>query len=101
MKKQLLLLLLLLLPMVANADAVEIDGIYYYLTTEKLTAEVTRNPDYYTGSIVIPEKIEYEGMEYSVTSIGYEAFCSCSGLTSISIPNSVTRIRSGAFKSCM
>ena len=36
----------------------------------------------------------------SVTSIGYSAFSSCSGLTSISIPKSVTSIHFGTFSSC-
>ena len=36
----------------------------------------------------------------SVTTIGQEAFESCSGLTSIEIPNSVISIGSGAFASC-
>ena len=36
----------------------------------------------------------------SVTSIGSEAFRNCSGLTSVTIPNSVTSIGSEAFKNC-
>lgn len=36
----------------------------------------------------------------SVTSIGYAAFRDCSGLTSVSIPNSVTIIGEEAFMSC-
>ena len=36
----------------------------------------------------------------SVTSIGYEAFYNCSGLTSITIPDSVTSIGSSAFNGC-
>ncbi len=37
---------------------------------------------------------------HSVTSIGENAFCECSGLTSITIPNSVTNIESFAFLYC-
>ena len=37
----------------------------------------------------------------SVTSIGYSAFCGCSGLTSITIPNSVTSIGYSAFENCI
>ena len=36
----------------------------------------------------------------SVTSIGYQAFYGCTGLTSIEIPNSVIEIGNGAFASC-
>ena len=36
----------------------------------------------------------------SVTSIGYNAFSCCSGLTSVPIPNSVSSIGNSAFSSC-
>ena len=35
----------MLLPMIASADAVVIDGIYYNLISKTKTAEVTTNPD--------------------------------------------------------
>ena len=95
MKKQLIFILMMLLPMVASAQT-EIDGIYYYLSSDN-TASVTSNPNQYSGSVVIPEKVTFENVEYFVTSIGSYAFSGCSGLTSVTIPNSVTSIGEGAF----
>ena len=69
MKKLYLLLLLTLLPLVANADPVEIDGIYFNLdmSSENKTASVARNPHNYSGDIVIPESVSFEGVTYIVT----------------------------------
>ncbi len=99
-KKQILFLAMMLLPMVAGAETVEIDGIYYELVSKIKEATVTNKPSgygYYSGKVVIPATVTYEGTEYSVTSIGEYAFGSSSGLTSITIPNSVTSIGSEAF----
>ena len=84
----------------AFAEAVEIDGIYYNLVTKIKQAEVTKNPNKYTGTVNIPETVSYNDVTYSVTSIGNTAFYSCFGLTSVTIPNSVTSIGGGAFSSC-
>ena len=86
--------------MVASADAVEIDGIYYNLVTKVKQAEVTSNPNKYTGIIVIPETVNYDNVTYDVTSIGAESFMNCSSLTSITIPNSITSIGGAAFEGC-
>ena len=76
------------------------DGIYYnILSDSELTCEVTSGSNDYSGSIVIPASVEYDGNIYSVTSIGYKAF-SNSAPTSIDIPNSVTSIGGYAFEYC-
>ena len=100
MKKHLLLFAMILLPLVASADPVEINGIYYNLITKIKKAEVTSNPNKYTGSVVIPETVSYQDVTYSVTSIERGAFSYCSGLTSVTIPNSVTSIGADAFHRC-
>ena len=79
-----------------QAQKVTVDGINYYLCSDK-TAEVTTSN--VTGDIVIPEKITVDGVEYSVTSIGYEAFRECKALTSVKMP-SVTSIGTNAFNRC-
>ena len=80
----------------------EIDGIYYNFSGDE--AEVTWCPlpdgKTYSGTMVIPESVTYEGKEYHVTGIGSEAFKGCNQLTSVTIPNSVTIIKYAAFKDC-
>ena len=82
----------------ASADVVEVDGIYYDIS--ETTATVTYGDNKYSGDIVIPESITYNGSKYSVTSIGNYAFWDCYGLTSVTIPNSVTSIGDYVFDEC-
>ena len=85
-------------------ERVKIDDLYYNLDATSQTAEVTYqlkwNENNYKGltDANIPASVEFNSVTYSVTSIGNEAFKDCSGLTSMTIPNSVTNIGSGAFR---
>ena len=101
MKKLFVFLFSLILSVVfsTTASAVKIDGIYYNIFSSE-TAEVSYGAEKYSGEVIIPSSITVEGKEYPVTSIGYRAFYECSGLTSVTIPNSVTSIEYGAFESC-
>ena len=100
MKKSYLLFLLTLLPLLASATAVEINGIYYTLDPVTKIAVVTTNPKEYSGNIVIPETVTYGAAKYNVTTIGKDAFRTCTRLTSISIPSSITTIGGSAFRDC-
>ena len=101
MKKLIVFLFSLILSVVfsTSASAEKIDGIYYIIFSSE-TAEVTYGEEKYSGEVVIPSSITVEGKEYTVTSIGKDAFRNCSGLTSVTIPNSVTSIGQGAFAYC-
>ena len=89
---------------IANADGIP---FYYILHPDNKTAVVTcklptekQNMYSYSGDIVIPETVNSDGVEYTVTSIGSYAFRYCSGLTSLTIPNSVTSIGIRSIQYC-
>ena len=77
-----------------------IDGIYYKFYNGNMTAEVISGENKYTGDIVIPRSVKYNGSTYTVTDIGEEAFYYCNGLTSVTIPRSITSIDDRAFHGC-
>ena len=77
-----------------------IDGINYSLNSSEKTAEVRSSSNKYSGDIIIPETVEYNGVTYNVTSIGNYAFGDCSSLTSIALPDGLTSIRTQAFAGC-
>ncbi|MDE7153259.1 MAG: leucine-rich repeat domain-containing protein, partial [Muribaculaceae bacterium] len=53
-----------------------------------------------SGTLIIPSLAMDGNIAYSVTEIGVRAFCDCSNLTSVAIPNSVTTICESAFCRC-
>ena len=103
-----------------NSIYVIIDGIRYSLKDNMAT--VAGQPSTIMENVTIPTNVEYNGVIYSVThignnafyytsisnviipdsvtSIGYGAFSGCNNLISITIPNSVTNIEKSAFSGC-
>lgn len=81
-----------------------VNGIYYAITgTSPNTVEVTykdTNYNTYSGDVVIPGSVTYNGTTYSVTAIASNAFRSSSGLTSVTIPPTVTTSGASAFQAC-
>ena len=86
---------------VANTDGVL---IYYVWTNNHSELAVSYRgnrygtyTDTYSGDLVIPESVEYQGESYGVTSIGERAFYNCSNLVSITFPNCIVNIGHDAF----
>ena len=92
------LLVIALLCGVTRAEAFEVDGIYYDLNNEG--AVVVPGDASYSGDVVIPASINYFGDDFPVVSIGDKAFSGCRGLTSITLPESLTSIGDWAFSGC-
>ncbi len=102
-----LTLLIMLTPLSTWAaevgDQFIVDGLKYTITSE--------SPDYTvelahwsgtkpTGALTIPGSVLYEGNEYAVTSIGYQAFYTCPDIVSVIIPYGVETIGVQAFQKC-
>ena len=102
MKREILFFVLIFLSMTASAQGtVNIDGICYKLNSGDKTAEVVYQRRHeYSGEVVIPSSVTYNDVDYSVTSIGYQAFARSTDLTSVSIPATVTSIGSNIFFEC-
>ena len=82
---------------VKNKDGITIN---YNWINDQTELEVARTFIWSSCEVVIPESVEYEGKNYNVTSIGEYAFAECSGITAVTIPNSVISINKYAFEEC-
>lgn len=101
MKKYYLTVIALLLPLLASAYDAKIGDIYYNLNMSERTAAVTSDQaQSYSGDVVIPSSVKYNGVPYKVTEIAPEAFFYCIQLTSVSLPEGLTSIGSAAFYYC-
>ncbi len=90
--------LIFLLSTALHASAFTSDGIDYTILSEQAVS--VSGPNNYTGDLVIPERVTYDGTTYIVESIWTLAFGNCWGLTSVTLPNSMITIGHSAFYGC-
>ena len=100
--KGFVMLVVMMLMMASSAMAEVIDGIRYLLESDTKTATLLpKREGKYSGYIIIPEKVKgNDGVEYIVASLGASCFFGCDGLTSITIPSSVTSLGNECFSFC-
>lgn len=116
MKRIAILLSIVILPFFAKAYDFSIESgkgykLYYTITdgfdhTVMVVPPVLTGQTPYkgekepTGAVVIPTTVVYGNESYTVTAIGERAFSGCYGITSVSIPSTVTSIGNFAFYLC-
>ena len=71
-----------------------------FTATSGSTVELT-NDNNVSGEYGIPETITYNGVTYTVTSIGNGAFENNTNLTDVTIPSTITSIGESAFYECI
>lgn len=104
MKNQLLLKTLALVACLSCAGAYDFESgdLYYNITGDNTVSVTYKNTNYnsYSGNVTIPSTVTYGGQTYDVDAVGIEAFKNCSGLTSVSFPNTLKEIYRLAFQKC-
>ena len=100
--KKIFIVLAILSQTIAAMSQTQIDGICYELQINDKKAKVIQanTANYYSGSVIIPNKVRYRGVEYDVESIGSNAFNGCVRLTNVIIPDGVKYIGHHAFADC-
>ena len=89
-----------MIAIIPSPNKVQIGDYYYNIQDNKNTANLVSCVPNLIGDISIPAKVQYEGKEYDVTGISGYTFANCYNVTTITLPNSITRISSVAFNGC-
>ena len=82
----------------------EVGGLFYK-TAEGYSmdfVEVTGNPGggKYSGDVVVPGTVEYDGITYTVKGVGNRAFEECGDLRKVTISEGISKIGAYAFCNC-
>ena len=105
--KKLIISLLILVGFVMQVSAYDFQSgnlLYTINSTEPPTVRLVGHADGTAaqGELVIPETVEYDGVSYTVTIIGKNAFNGCRYLEgNLLIPNTIVEIMAGAFCDCV
>ena len=80
-----------------NAQDFTINGINYTITnTTNFNVEIAAS-SCYSGNLNLQSTVENNGTTYTITNIVDFAFSTCSALTGLTLPDTITEVPSGAF----
>lgn len=89
-------------PVTANiGDTFDVGNLSYkVIGTDSAEAELTSGASFTEENLVIPSTVEYNGVTYTVTSIGDNAFYENQKIKTVSFPDTLTSIGKQAFMRC-
>ena len=101
LKRASLLSAVVLCGFVVNAQTFDHEGITYKVSgTTVIIQKASTAIGSYSGDLVIPESVDYNGKTYSVASASATAFKGNEAITSVQLPNSITKFIKGQFSKC-
>lgn len=84
----------------ADGTKIKVEPLTYKVVSgieHTLSVTFPDNESEYSGVAAIPAYVEYEGERFTVVEVGYLSFSEVRGITSITIPETVTSIADAAF----
>lgn len=101
LKRASLLSVAVLCGFAVNAQTFDLEGITYKVSgTTVIVQAASSTIGSYAGDLVIPETVDYNGKTYTVASAAAKAFKENAAITSVQLPNSITKFIKGQFSKC-
>lgn len=99
MYRFIIIVLLMCCVVQGRAESFTVNGIAYTLLSDN-TVNVAKNSSGYSGDIVIPSTVSYNGVTYPVVGVDDRAFQANTSLACVVLPEGLTSIGSYAFNKC-
>ena len=102
MKRLISILALVIVSLSVSAQYYDFEsgGIYYTIVSPTSVSVFGDNRIKYSGNVIVPDRVDYNGKTYKITRIGQRSFENNTGLTSITLGSLIDFIGISAFIGC-